>query len=250
MVRARAPTYWSLRTGYEASCGQLFGNVAVRYAGYTAWRAVVKAKVEPVIGETWGRGQRFGIVPMAGGRVYWFAVRNAPEGERDPAGGAKRSLAELFRGWPRPIEELIAAAQEESILRNDIYDIDPLPSFVRRRVVLLGDAAHAMTPNLGQGACQAIEDSVVLAALLQSKAPIEAALADYDRRRRARTRSIVLWARRLGRVAQWENPALCILRDFALKMSPNSSGARQMKALFETEILTPQEQTALHAGAE
>ena len=94
-----------------------------------------------------------------------------------------------------------------------------------------------MTPNLGQGACQAIEDSVVLAALLQSKGQIEAALAEYDRRRRARTRTIVLWARRLGRVAQFENPALCWLRDSGW-IVPKGSGARQMKALFETEILT------------
>jgi 2-polyprenyl-6-methoxyphenol hydroxylase-like FAD-dependent oxidoreductase len=228
----------------------LFGNSAVRYAGYTAWRAVVNAKIEPVIGEAWGRGQRFGIVPMAGGRVYWFAVKNAPEGERDPAGGAKKALAGLFRGWHRPIEDLIAAAQEESILRNDIYDIEPLPRFVRGRVALLGDAAHAMTPNLGQGACQAIEDSVVLAALVQSKGQIEAALAEYDRRRRARTRTIVLWARRLGRVAQLENPALCWLRDFGMKMSPKGPGVQQMKALFETEILTADEETRLKRGAE
>ena len=229
---------------------QLFGNTAVRYAGYTAWRAVVNAKIEPTIAETWGRGQRFGIVPMAGGRVYWFAVKTAPEGERDPAGGAKKALTGLFRGWHRPIEDLIAAAREESILRSDIYDIEPLRRFARRRVALLGDAAHAMTPNLGQGACQAIEDSVVLAALLQSKGQIEAALAEYDRRRRARTRTIVLWARRLGRVAQLENPALCWLRDFGMKMSPKGSGARQMKALFETEILTTEEETSLKRAGE
>ncbi len=147
--------------------------------------------------------------------VYWFAVKNAPEEKRDPARRRKKkALAGLFRGWHRPIEDLIAAAQEESILRNDIYDIEPLPRFVRGRVALLGDAAHAMAPNLGQGACQAIEDSVVLAALVQSKGQIEAALAEYDRRRRARTRTIVLWARRLGRVAQLEESGALLAARF------------------------------------
>jgi 2-polyprenyl-6-methoxyphenol hydroxylase-like FAD-dependent oxidoreductase len=134
---------------------QLFGNPVIRYAGYTAWRAVVNASgVEPMMSETWGRGCRFGIVPMARGRVYWFAVRNAREGQRDPSMRTKALLAEFFRGWHRPIEGLIAASTEDSILRNDIYDIDPLPRFAQGRITLLGDAAHPMTPNLGQGGCQ------------------------------------------------------------------------------------------------
>lgn len=225
---------------------QLFGNPAIRYAGYTAWRTIVKASdVEPTIAETWGRGCRFGIVPMAGERVYWFAVQNVPEGQRDPAGGKKQVLAELFRGWHRPIEELIAAAEEELILRNDIYDIDPLPRFVSGRVALLGDAAHAMTPNLGQGACQAIEDSVVLAATLQSKREIEAAFVEYERRRLARTRKILLWSRRVGKVAQMENPVLGGLRDFAMRATASKSGASQMRFLFGTEILTPEEEALL-----
>src|SRR5262249_30626332 len=96
---------------------QLFGNPAPQYAGYTAWRTVVNvANPEPMVSETWGRGCRFGIVPMARGRVYWFATRNAPEGQRDPSMGMKATLAQLFRGWHRPIEALIAASTEESIL--------------------------------------------------------------------------------------------------------------------------------------
>jgi 2-polyprenyl-6-methoxyphenol hydroxylase-like FAD-dependent oxidoreductase len=159
--------------------------------------------------------------------------------------GTKVILAELFRGWHRPIEALIAASTEESILRNDIYDIDPLQRFANGRVALLGDAAHPMTPNMGQGACQAIGDGVVLAALLKSSPRIEAALLEYERRRLARTRQILLWSRWIGKIAQIENPILCSLRDFGMRMTPKTSGPRQMGTLFGTEILRPEEQALL-----
>ena len=225
---------------------QLFGKPKIRYAGYTAWRTIVSAAgIEPTMGETWGRACRFGIIPMARGRVYWFAVKNAPEGQRDPSTGTKRTLAELFRGWHRPIEALIEAAQEDSILRNDIYDINPMARLALGRVALLGDAAHAMTPNLGQGGCQAIEDSVVLAACLKSSGQIESALAAYEHRRLNRTRKVLLLSRRIGDVAQLESSFLCGLRDFVMGVIPKNAGAQRMKSLFGAEILTPDEKALL-----
>jgi len=222
---------------------QLFGNQVIRYAGYTGWRAVTDfaASADAPPGETWGHGRRFGIVPMNRGRVYWFATTNTPPGERDPEGTVKERLAQLFRGWHQPIQELIAATPQESILRNDISDIDPLPRFVHGRVGLLGDAAHPMTPNLGQGACQAIEDSVVLAACLKTGGQVEGALQEYERRRMPRTNAIVIRARRSGVVAQLEHPALCWIRDCAMRLAPPELAVRQMKSISGAEILTPAE---------
>ena len=223
---------------------QLFGNRPVRYSGYTAWRAVVEfdGGLNHGIVETWGRGCRFGILPMSGGRVYWFATNNAAEGGRDPEGRSKDVLLRLFRGWHEPIEALIAATNENAILRNDIYDMDPLPRWGQGRVVLLGDAAHPMTPNLGQGACQAIEDSVVLAACLKKHANVESALLDYQSRRIPRTRKFVMQSRRLGDVAQCENPILCWLRNSAMRATPKRMAARQMQSLLDVDILTASEQ--------
>ena len=228
----------------------VFDSPVIRYAGYTAWRAVVNFPESQalVLGETWGRGRRFGIVPMAGGRVYWFATNNSPPEQRDPAGRTKASLAQLFRGWHQPIDALIAAAQEDSILRNDIYDIAPLPHYVRERVALLGDAAHAMTPNLGQGACQSIEDSVVLAACLKKAGQVEPAFLEYERRRMPRTKRILLRSRQLGFIAQLQNPVLCWLRDSLMRFTPKEVASRQTKSLVAAEILTSDERVLFGSG--
>ena len=222
---------------------QLFGEQIIRYAGYTGWRGVVNfpeiANFRP--SETWGRGRRFGVVPMGGGRVYWYATKNAPEGKRDPAGRVKNALAETFRGWHQPIEALIAATSEDAILRNDIYDVAPLVHFVKGKAALLGDAAHATTPNLGQGACQAIEDAVVMAACLKGSGLVEPALLEYERRRKPRVAQIALRSRNIGVVAQLENPVLCWLRDSIMRRSGNGAALRGMKSLLGVEILTPAE---------
>jgi len=184
---------------------------------------------------------------MAGGRVYWFATKNSPPEQRDPAGRTKEVLAKLFKGWHEPIDALIAAAPEDSILRNDIYDIAPLPRFVQRKAALLGDAAHAMTPNLGQGACQAIEDAVVLAACLKKTGCVEPALLEYQRRRMPRTEQILFRSRQFGIVAQLQNPALCWLRDSVMRMTPKGVASRQTRSLLGAELLTPAERELLHS---
>jgi 2-polyprenyl-6-methoxyphenol hydroxylase-like FAD-dependent oxidoreductase len=222
---------------------ELFGDQPIHYAGYTAWRSAVKFESpgELTMTETWGRGRRFGIVPMSRGRVYWFATLNAIEGERDAEGKSRDRVAELFRGWHQPIEALIAASQADSILRNDVYDMEPLPHWSDRRATLMGDAAHPMTPNLGQGACQAIEDAIVLAACLKTNATVEGALFEYERRRMARTKQIVLSSRRLGAVAQAENAFICLVRDAGMRATPRSLAAKQMRALLDFEPLTESE---------
>jgi len=144
----------------------LFGDGPPRYAGYTAWRAVVTPELVPQGAvESWGRGTRFLFTRIGRGRVYWAAAKNVPQGaNRGSARGTKDALLGTFRGWHEPIEELIRATDERAILHTAIYDRDPLGErWGEGRVSLLGDAAHPMTPDLGQGACQAIEDAVVLA---------------------------------------------------------------------------------------
>ena len=194
----------------------------IRYSGYTAWRSVVPFDHSLLIpAETWGPGRRFGAFPIQGDRVYWFATSNAPEGEGDSDSAPQSYLLSLFEGWHEPIETLIQAADDSMILHNDIYDCDPLAEWGRGRVTLLGDAAHPMTPNLGQGACQAIEDAMELAACIAGETNAELGLERYEKSRIARTGAIVLASRRLGRIAQIGEPFLCRLRDAVLQLTPS-----------------------------
>jgi 2-polyprenyl-6-methoxyphenol hydroxylase-like FAD-dependent oxidoreductase len=217
---------------HSAVRAQLFGARPPRYAGYTAWRAIAPfdhARLTP--GETMGRGARFGMAPVGGGQAYWYATFNTPEGGRDSEGQRKPTLLELFRGWHSPIEALIEATDEAAILRNDIYDRDPLPYWSVGRVTLLGDAAHPMTPNLGQGACQALEDAVVLADVLKEGGDVVAALRAYQSRRIERTAALVRQARQVGAVGQWSNPLACRLRDALMKYVVVRVQDRQMERI-------------------
>lgn len=214
---------------------QLHGNAPPCYAGYSAWRGVVTHSVTPEeAGEYWGCGQRFGILPLAKGEVYWFAVNNQPEGQRSPE-GEKAKLERLFVGWAEPIGALLKATPETNILYNDIYDRPVLPSWGQGRVTLLGDAAHPMTPNLGQGGCQALEDAVVLGKVLNHSSDIPQALRRYEALRRARVAPIVRQSRRLGQVAQWSRPTLCAARNALFRALPPGMQERRLEQLFTFE---------------
>ena len=204
----------------------------IRYAGYTAWRGIAPFRTAGLIaGETVGCGQRFGLVPIAGDRVYWYATDNVSEGGRDEPDRAKARLAEMFSHWHAPIPALIEATAAAAILRNDIYDRDPVDRWGLGRVTLLGDAAHPMTPNLGQGGCQAIEDALVLARCLAEGGSAGASLRRYEAMRIPRTRFIVYASRRIGRAFQIESPILCRLRDLAMRMTPAAMSYRSLAAI-------------------
>jgi 2-polyprenyl-6-methoxyphenol hydroxylase-like FAD-dependent oxidoreductase len=211
----------------------LHGHRPPDYVGYTAWRSVVTfdhARLQP--GETWGFGSRFGQIPMNQGRVYWFATVNAPEGARGPQ-GEKAELRRIFRGWHDPIEALIEATDERTILRNDIYDRPVLSRWGDGRVTLLGDAAHPMTPNLGQGACQAIEDAVALAGSLSRATNVPAALHAYEVSRIPRANHIVKVSRRVGAVAQLQHPWMIAARDLLVRRAGGRMQAKQLEKIVD-----------------
>jgi 2-polyprenyl-6-methoxyphenol hydroxylase-like FAD-dependent oxidoreductase len=214
---------------------QILGGEPPRYAGYTAWRSV--APIEPVgvpprCGfESWGRGARFGLFRVSGGRTYWFGVANAPEGARDPPAGRKRDLLARFGDWHEPIASLIAATEEAAILRHDIYDRPPARRWGQGWVTLLGDAAHPMTPNLAQGAGQAIEDAASLARWLAQESDPAIALRGYEQERQARTAPLVIQSRRMGWMGQLAHPLACTIRDRLVKLTPPSVMEHQLEAI-------------------
>jgi 2-polyprenyl-6-methoxyphenol hydroxylase-like FAD-dependent oxidoreductase len=197
-----------------------------RYAGYTAWRTVTPPVQVDGTSESWGPGGRFGFAPLPDGRVYCFAVANAAEG--DPGQGLA-GLRRRFRAWHSPIPALLDAADPGAVLHDDLYELPPLRTYAAGRAVLVGDAAHAMTPDLGQGACQALEDAVVLAEALDGPGGLES----YDQARRKRRQMIALRSHRLGVVAQWESPVAVGLRNTALRLLPGSAFLRSLAPMLD-----------------
>jgi len=214
----------------------LFGSRTLRYSGYTVWRGLANMRLRQGVGLTsLGCGSQFGIFPMARDRVYWFASTNAPEGEQRRA-GRKQTVRERFGAWHPPVQEIIENTCETAIIRNDVYDMDPLDSWSSGSVTLLGDAAHPSTPDLGQGACQAIEDAVVLARALDRASDIPTALATYEQQRLKRTRAMSLQSRRIGQAGTWTNPLVCWLRNQAIRHIPPSLRLRQMEWMFDFKV--------------
>lgn len=207
---------------------------SVRSAGYVSWRGVVPPAAAPKLddgGETWGLGQRFGMNIMSDGGIYWYATladadpRIAELSDSDGNGDSnddRRHLLEFFAGWHDPIRTLIERTPPATILRHDTPMLWPLPrTYVAGRLALLGDAAHAMTPDLGQGACQALEDAVELAGVVREASPAEIpqALERYDALRRPRTTKLAKQARTVSKFSQLRNPVAAGLRNGLLRIA-------------------------------
>ena len=209
------------------------------YSGYTCWRGLVHIPgyISNVASETWGRHGRVGIVPIGNDNIYWFICVNA---EREAPWVRRMTvddLAERFASYPSPLPEIIRSTSASDILLNDISDLKPLKQWVFGKVALIGDAAHATTPNLGQGACQAIEDAVILADRLASISDISNALVAYEQARMPRATMIVKRSRRLGRIAQITHPVLATVRNAVLKATPVQTKLDQMQQICTFNML-------------
>jgi 2-polyprenyl-6-methoxyphenol hydroxylase-like FAD-dependent oxidoreductase len=203
----------------------LWGAAPVRYAGQTCYRGIAHLELNnpSAICEIYGPGRRGCAASIGHGRVYWWAALNAPAGERDEPARRKEMLLEAFRDWPFQLPDAIAATDPARILRNDLLDRPPLKRWSRGRVTLLGDAAHPMQPNLGQGACTALEDAYVLAcALSRHRDDPEAALRIYERIRIPRTSEIVTHAWRMGQPVRWRHPLAVRVRDTLTAATPRA----------------------------
>ncbi|MGW5425123.1 FAD-dependent monooxygenase [Streptomyces sp. NPDC003943] len=202
------------------------------YSGHSVWRGIaegVDGAAEPG-GSSWGRGLEFGRMPLGGDRVYWFAVANTPEGLRFADEHAE--VRRRFGHWHHPVPELIAATPAGRVLRHDVYELArPLPSYVSGRVAMLGDAAHAMTSDLGQGACQALEDAAVLCAALAAEPDIPTALAQYDEQRRPRSQGIVEASRRMGEFKLTEDRWRVLRRNVRLRRTPPTASQQGLAAV-------------------
>ncbi|MCE9594718.1 MAG: FAD-dependent monooxygenase [Planctomycetes bacterium] len=204
--------------GVRSRVRAVLGGEEPVYSGYVAYRAVQAFSRELVPSglafETWGAAKRFGALRLDAENVYWFAALDAPRDSSDTR--RRETLLAHFGGWHAPIRELIESTPEQNVLRHDVIELARPAELARGRVALAGDAAHAMTPNLGQGACVGLEDALVVARAIERRGATAEALASYARARRARVERVARDSRRAGRWGQIENPALRWMRDAAL----------------------------------
>nr|WP_043512431.1 MULTISPECIES: FAD-dependent monooxygenase [unclassified Actinoplanes] len=201
------------------------------YRGYVAWRAIVRAPSAQVGGasETWGRAARFGIVPIGDDLVYLYAT--ATTTAREPGADELVDLRHRFRHWHDPIPALLDAIEPGALLRHDITALHPpLRRLHHGRVAFLGDAAHAMEPNLGQGAGLAIEDAVVLAHAVADGSSIVTGLALYDQARAGRVTRLAQQSRLLGRLTQSPSAAVAALRNITIRLIPDRLALRGFDA--------------------
>jgi 2-polyprenyl-6-methoxyphenol hydroxylase-like FAD-dependent oxidoreductase len=219
---------------------QLFPGSRLRSAGQICWRGLSRHRLDPSCAdegvEIWEAGRLFGYSRVDAEQVYWYAVRNGSEAGLQAPGDCRQEVVRYFREFPRPVPHLIEATEPGGITRVELRDFLPLRGWIAGRVALLGDAAHAMTPNLGQGAGQAIEDAVALAECLRLGPTIESAFAAYEKLRIRKARRIAKLSWQVGRLAALENGLARRLRDFALSSLPSRIQVRQTDQLYRLDF--------------
>ncbi len=214
-------------------------GVELRYSGQTCYRGVaditLPAELAKTVWEVWGGRRRFGFSAIGPVKVYWFAPVTTTADAGPITSSDTTELAAAYASFPPPIPAIIAATRSADIIRTDLFDFVPISRWHAGRVVLVGDAAHAMTPNLGQGGAQAIEDGFALAKQLGGGQHIGAALEQYEKRRKPKVRRIVNMAWQYGKIAHWERASACRCRDAALRWTPAWVTRLQLAQLYRVD---------------
>jgi 2-polyprenyl-6-methoxyphenol hydroxylase-like FAD-dependent oxidoreductase len=232
-------------------------SVKKRYSGYYAWRGLAQVNKEFIelvktnIGEYWGKGVRFGFLPISEDSIYWFATENGSKEANKPE-NSKKHLEKLFENWTFPIPDLVKHTSQDTILYHPIYDIKPFRGWSDQRVILIGDAAHPTTPNLGQGGCIAIEDGYILAELIseishhndlsKKSAPvINDILMHFENIRFKRVKKIQTESYRIGKLGQKSNRFVINVRNVVVKILPPKMMLKRLLPIFKFEMIEKSE---------
>ena len=214
---------------------QIVGDGKPIFSGYNIWRGVVSTDYQIGYGsETYGRGQRVGIVPIKKGVYGWWATLNEDFMKDDQPEGSRRKLARLFGDWHHPIPEFIE--HTETILKNSLGDRKIVKGWSQGNITLLGDAAHPTTPNLGQGGCIAIEGAYILAKSICKYGIGKEAFDRYEALQYPRAKLIVNESLKLGKMGQLDNPILTTIRNFLFKITPSSIVVRMISRYFSYRV--------------
>ncbi|KFF01014.1 monooxygenase [Chryseobacterium formosense] len=232
--------------GFETECEIVFGADgihskvrnqilkagSIRNAGQKCWRGFTDFNLPEKYShhalEIWGKGKRFGFVKISERKVYWYALVN------ENKFAEKIDLSETFRDFDSLVLEILESTRKENIILNDIVDLTPIPKWYAENICLIGDAAHATTPNMGQGACQSIEDAYVIGKLLEKNQNFNSIFEEFQKIRRKKVDYIVKNSWTIGKISQWEKGNQ--LRNFLMRSIPESINQKMVEKILKLEL--------------
>jgi 2-heptyl-3-hydroxy-4(1H)-quinolone synthase len=206
----------------EQSCGPM----PLRYSGTTCWRGLAPNPGITQGFEAWGGAARVGAIPLTQNRLYVYLVRTGPAG--GPRQNSIDAIRQSFAHFAAPIPAILDSLSGVELLHHDLEELHS-PVWGSGKVLLIGDAAHAMTPNLGQGAAMGIEDAAVLPQVLTAPDPAQ----HLHALRHQRVWRVQRDSRRFGEMAHWHSPAAVWLRNALVRCMPRSLADSNYRAVVE-----------------
>lgn len=211
---------------------QILQTGKIRNAKQKCWRGLtdfnLPEKYDHHALEIWGKGKRFGFVKLSENKVYWYALINENNYRENI------NLIETFRDFDPLVLQILEATKPENIILNDIIDLAPIPKWFADNLCLIGDAAHATTPNMGQGACQSIEDAYIIGKLLAKSKDFNSIFEEFQKIRRKKVDHIVNTSWKIGKLSQWENGNL--IRNFLMRSIPESFNQKMIEKILQLEM--------------
>lgn len=211
----------------------IFPNNSIRNANQICWRGITECelpiKFRNELNEAWGKAERFGFVQIAENKIYWYALKSFKKNANE---FSINNIEQYFGDYNSVIKDIIKSTKKEHINTAEISDLKPTSIWFKENVCLIGDSAHATTPNMGQGACQAIEDAFVLSEYL-NKYGITKAFSEYQKLRLPKAHQVVKTSWLVGKMAHLKNPILIGLRNQMLRLTPSSVNRKQNEQIFK-----------------
>lgn len=218
----------------------IFGEIPLRYSGQTCWRGVAKMKLPhpKEAAELWGTkgGLRSSYSQINDEDVYWYITAKAVKGSKISSNDLKPYLFNLVSEFQSDIKNVLEKTENQVIMQNDLFDIKPIPHWYKGNIVLIGDAAHATTPNLGQGACQAIEDAYFLADCLSRYPSVQETFSAFQNKRKPKTDFVINTSFQMGQFINMGGAIGYRLRNLLLKITPQSLADKQFDYLFRLDF--------------
>ncbi len=215
----------------------IFPKNNIRSAKQICWRGVTEFDLPKTYGnelnEAWGKADRFGFVQIAPNKVYWYALKTFKQSANEYD---IENLENYFKDYNTVIRDIIFSTSKNEIHTAEISDLSPTNKWFKDTICLLGDAAHATTPNMGQGACQAIEDAYVLSECL-NKYDYYNAFKQYQKLRLPKAHRVVNTSWKIGKLAHWKNPISRKLRNTVMRLTPSKVNRIQSEIIFKLETV-------------